>query len=477
MNSESKQKNIPTVFIIFGATGNLANKKILPALFHLHKKGKLPTLLKVIAFSRRDLTQDQYKEFIKESLDRHGVKNDKTLFSFYDLFIYQKGDFQTIDSYKVLAQSLGHIDGEWKTCANKLFYLAVPPKFYKTMFEYLSESDLTIPCGPDEGWTRILVEKPFGDDFETAHELDQLLGKLFKEEQIYRIDHYLGKEMVQNILSFRFSNNLFKKTWDKESIESIEVRILEKIGVETRGSFYDGVGALRDVGQNHLLQMLSLVTMDQPQSFTSDKVRPKRAFILEKLHAMTPNEVKQNTSRGQYEGYRDIKDVPSDSKTETYFKLNAAIDSEKWRGVPITIEGGKKMKNKKEIIITFAHPTPCLCPDGIKDHYKNKIIFSLDPKDEIEIQFWAKKPGLEFELERQTFKFSYRKKGENDQYAEEYEKLLLDSILGNQLLFVGTDELQAMWKFIDPIKRGWNKNDVPLQVYDQGAVPSAKLKT
>lgn len=462
---ETKTKNIPTVFIIFGATGDLMAKKIAPALFHLYRNGKFPHLFKIIAFSRRDLSLAEFQDHIRAILQNHKTKGLKTeeIESFLNYFLYQKGDFETVDAYNTLASDLGRIDGEWMACSNKLFYLAVPPVNYQSIFEHLKTSGLTLPCGPDEGWTRVIVEKPFGKDAESAMELDLLLGKLFREEQIYRIDHYLGKDMLQNILSFRFVNDLFEDSWNKDNIERIDIKFIENFGIEGRSTFYDGVGALRDVGQNHMLQMLAFVTMEKPDSLSAEAVRKQRADVLQKLIPLSPNEIKKLTYRGQYEKYHEEPGVNSISSTETYFKAAAFLQNERWKGVPIFMEAGKNLEQRKEIIVTFKHRLPCLCPPG--KHFKNRILFTLEPKEGITIEFWAKKPGLDFEFEAQKLSFLFRDQRKKVQYVEEYEKLLLDCISGNQLLFVSTKEVQAMWRFIDPIIEAWERNEVPLVHY------------
>lgn len=461
----SNTKNIPTVFIIFGATGDLMAKKIAPALFHLYVNGKFPSLFKIIAFSRRDLTLAEFQDHIRTILKNKKKKRVKEadIEAFLQYFMYQKGDFDKVDAYNSLAKDLGRIDGEWKACSNKLFYLAVPPNNYRSIFEHLKTSGLTIPCGPDEGWTRVIVEKPFGKDAKSALELDMLLSKLFREEQIYRIDHYLGKDILQNILSFRFNNDLFEDSWNSKYIEKIEIKFLEDFGIEGRSTFYDGVGALRDVGQNHMLQMLAFITMDKPASYVAEDVRKKRSEILEKLVPLNSEGIKKLTFRGQYNGYKTTEGVKSKSTTETYFKVVATLDIDRWFGVPIILEAGKNLERRKEIIVTFRHRTPCLCPPG--GHYKNRVLFTLEPKEGITVEFWAKKPGLEFVMEKQKLSFLFRDQRKKVQYVEEYEKLLLDCISGNQILFVSTDEVKAMWKFVDPIIESWEKNAIPLYDY------------
>ncbi len=458
---------IPTVMIIFGATGDLMGRKIAPALYHLYRKNKLPKLFRLIGVARRPFSDEAFRKLLFESLKTHPefVKNPDDAQAFLRKCFYQQGGFDDKDTYDNLSSTLGRVDGEWNVCSNKLFYLAVPPVHYETIFRSLASSGLTEPCGPDEGWTRVLVEKPFGHDGETAAKLDGLLGTLFQEEQIYRIDHYLAKEMLQNILSFRFSNNLLEQGWNHRHIEKITVRLLEKEGVAGRGGFYDVIGALRDVGQNHLLQMMAFVMMDQPKAFTAEQVRRKRAKLLWELVPLTPQQIADNTTRAQYDGYQEVEGVVKHSQTETYFRVSAQIDNATWRGVPVTLEAGKAMKHQvKEIIISFKHTSPCLCPPGAKKHYKNRVIFALEPKEKIAIHFLAKKPGLDMEIEPRKIEFSYRR-GRKHQYVQEYEKLLLDCIEGNQLLFVNTDEVSAMWRFIDPIVCAWDAKKVPLQHY------------
>lgn len=458
--------NIPTVFVILGATGDLIGKKIVPALFHLFEKNKLPRMLRIVGFSRRNLIDADFKKNVIEMLAKHHdvYGNKKNIEQFLRHFSYQQGNFNDGKSYTALARVLGRIDGEWKVCANKLFYLATPPHYNETIFKFLKSSGLTIPCSPEEGWTRVIVEKPFGKDLQTAETLDLLLGKLFKEEQIYRIDHYLAKDMLQNILSFRFSNNLLEESWNNKFIDKIEIRLLEKIGVEKRGAFYDGLGALRDVGQNHLLQMLALILMDFPGSFAVEKVRTKRYEILKTLEIPLADQIYKDTFRAQYADYKKIAGVNPSSNSETYFKLKTYLNSSRWRGVPVILESGKKMKNQvKEIVVTFKHKIPCLCPP--EKHFKNQVMFQLEPQEKIEISFLSKKPGLEMEIQEKDFHFTYRKRSKKSQYVEEYEKLLLDCIEGNQLLFVSTKEINAMWRYIDPIIRIWNKADFPLHIY------------
>ncbi|MFY9484834.1 MAG: glucose-6-phosphate dehydrogenase [Patescibacteria group bacterium] len=477
--------NIPTILVVFGATGDLMARKIVPSLFHLYQHNELPSMFMVIGVSRQKLSDNEFREHVSENVAKHhhGYRPQADS-KFIKLFHYHRGSFESLPDYRALHKKLEQIDNEWRVCSNKLFYLAVPPTYYRTISTHLAKSGLTEPCSPEEGWTRVLVEKPFGKDLKTAKDLDQLLGKLFKEIQIYRIDHYLAKEMLQGIMNFRFSNNLLEPSWNASAIEKIEISLLEKIGVEQRGAFYDGVGALKDVGQNHLLQMLALITMDHPLTLDPGAIRDKRAEILRTLVPLARGEMAASTFRAQYQGYRGIKGVSAHSQTETYFRVKAHLDSPRWQGVPIVLEGGKRIKDvRKEIVVTFKHPTPCLCPPG--QHFRNRVIFTLEPTETIKIQFWAKKPGFESTIEAREFNFFLYEKELKVQYVEEYSKLLLDAFAGDQTLFISTEEVQAMWRFTDPIIAAWDKNIVALRQYkpdtneavDEASFIDGELKT
>jgi glucose-6-phosphate 1-dehydrogenase len=459
------ENKFPTAFVIFGATGDLFNKKLIPAIFNLFKKKLLPESFLLVGFSRKELSQKEFQKSIEEIILKYYPEINKNLIaSFLGRSIYIQGDFNHKKSYEKLAHFLGYSDNEWQTCANKLFYLAVPPQYYKTIFKNLYKSNLHLPCPAGGGWTRILVEKPFGKNFKTAKELDGLLGKLFSEDQIYRVDHYLAKETIQNILTFRFSNSIFEPLWNKNNIEKIYIRFYEKDGINKRGEFYDGVGALRDVGQNHILQVLALFTMEKPENFNPLEIRKKRAEILKKLKIFNLNEVKKFTIRGQYSGYLNEFGVKKDSKTETYFKILAFLEDSRFWGVPIYLESGKKLgENKVEVEIVFRHKMPCLC-EG-ENHLKNVLLYEIQPQEKISLCFFVKKPNSS-EIVLKNFLFDYRKSFEKEEFLDAYEKLLLDAFLGNQTLFVSTEEILSSWKFIDAILTGWQKNKSELKIYN-----------
>lgn len=459
----------PTAFVIFGATGDLFNKKLIPAIFNLFKKNLLPESFLLVGFSRKELSQNNFQKLIEEIILKYYPEVNKTLISsFLGRSIYIQGNFNHQKSYKKLAFFLGYSEKHWQTCANKLFYLAVPPKYYKKILKNIAKNNLHLPCNNDnntnEGWARIVVEKPFGKDFKTAKELDMLLAQLFNENQIYRVDHYLAKETVQNILNFRFSNSVFEPLWNKNYIESIKIKFFEKDGINSRGEFYDGVGALRDVGQNHVLQLLALFTMEKPVDFTSFNIRNARVEILKKLKIFTSKEVGEFTIRGQYFDYVNEQGVNPNSKTETYFKILTFLDDERWKNVPIYLEAGKKMEeNKVEVEITFRNHFSYLYESG--NYLKNILSYEIQPQEKINFSFFVKSPNKSNVVSK-NFIFDYRKSFEKEEFLDAYEKLLFDVLDGNQMLFVSTDEILYSWRFIDKILINWKKNNPDLKIYN-----------
>ena len=474
MNTEldiASDKN-PLTIIIFGATGDLAKKKLIPALFDLYIQNMLPETFRIVGFSRKDIPHKDYRDFVLDVLDKKEGKEIKKAFT--ECIFYTKGDISDLGTYRDLASYLNEVDSEIGTCSNKLFYLAVPPTLYETSFTFLSESGMATPCvSTDEDknhWTRVLVEKPFGSDQETAQKLDSLLGKLFSEDQIFRIDHYLAKEAVQNLISFRFANSFFEPVWNKEHIEKVDIRLYEKNDVSERGAFYDSIGALRDVGQNHILQMLALVAMEDPKALAPKEIREARYEVLKNTKPYH-SENENSFIRGQYSDYKKGNGIEPKSKTETYFKIKMKVDTERFRGVPFYLESGKALKESKtEIIITFKEMSSCVCPSDHDHSHKNKLIFRIQPDESITLRFFAKKPGFEYDLEEKDFSFSY----ENSiLLPDAYERVLFDAIRGDQTLFTSTNEIQAQWSIISPICKAFN--DLPLMEYKHG-VDSDKLK-
>lgn len=462
--------SIPTAFIIFGATGDLTRRKLAGSLLNLYCKGFMPDNFQVMAVSRRDYTDQQFRDFIYENslkdLEYKFGKND--ISDFLTKITYIKGYFSEESTYEKIKKHLSSNAGDLNICDNKLYYLAVPPKYYLDIFKNLSKSGLTLPCGPESGWTRVLVEKPFGRDIGTAIKLDRMLGKLFREEQIFRIDHYLAKDTIQNILFFRFSNIIFDPVWNNNYIEKIEIKLLEDLDIGTRGSFYENIGALRDVGQNHMLQMLALIAMENPKSQSAENIREERTKVLRSLVVMDgPADIAKMVTRGQYKGYREHKDVDRDSMTETYFKIKTYLANKIWKGVPFYLESGKAIDRKNtEIVIYFRDVSDCVCS---KDHksfeHQNILSIKIFPEEGISLRFWAKKPGLYNDLEPRDLKFNYKKTGIQD--TGEYDKVLLDCMRGDQTLFTSTAEVHLAWKYITPILKNWS--GTRLHIYEKGS--------
>lgn len=468
------RQNNPTILVIFGATGDLFRKKLAAALFDLFRRGALPSVFRLVGFGRRPWGDLDFRIFLKETIAFQGLALDgKVLEKFLAGSSYVQGDIGEGAAYEALGQKLSLIDAGEGVCLNKLFYLAVAPFRYETIFRNLSGAGLTIPCvagagGKFAGWTRVLVEKPFGEDLKGAAELDELLGKLFEESQIYRIDHYLAKETIQNILTFRFANGIFEPVWNNRHIEKVELVFFEKDGVGKRGELYDRLGALRDIGQNHLLEMLALAAMENPGKLESEAVRRSRAKLLS---AVSPwgGELDGFAARGQYDGYLAEEGVRLKSETETYFKLKLRVKNKRWRGVPFYLEGGKASpESKVEIAVHFkktVHP-----PFSLSETAGGNILrFNIQPREGISLLFWSKKSGFDFSLEPRWFSFALPQEGEATRIPDAYERVIADAIRGDQTLFTSTDEVKAAWRVVGPILKKWR--ELTLVVYKKGSKP------
>lgn len=453
----------PTIFVIFGITGDLAARKLLPGLLGLFTKKLLPARFAIIGFSRRSFSREDFRELIRSRMNiRPDQFKAEDIKHFLDHISYEQGQFDDPAAYAKLAERVKGVDDRWGQCSNKLFHLSVPPSLYEGVLNNLSHSKLTEPCADDTGWTRVLIEKPFGNNIDHAKALDKLLGKLFDEEQIFRIDHYLAKETLQNIMAFRFYNHIFEPIWNRGFVEKVHIKLFEEKGVLDRGDTYDPVGALKDVGQNHMLMMLSAVAMDKPRNMSAMEVRRERARVLYRLRQAPVRSAKGTNMRGQYAGYRQEAGVPGDSQTETYFRLKAFINSSRWRSVPFFLESGKAMaESRTEIDVYFK--------GGKSGDGQNIVTFKIQPNEGIKIKFFVKTPGNAFSVEPKTLKFRY-----TDVPAEhwqnlpnDYERLLQDAFTGDQTLFASTEEIMASWKFITAVLRDWPK--LPLVEYPRGA--------
>ena len=450
----------PTQIIILGGGGDLAQRKLLPALFDLYTKNLLPETFRIIGLARSDRSNDAYRQLAKEAIHKHTKSAGTSLDTFCEHIEYISGAFDENASYKKLQSLIEEYDKEIGHPTNRLFYLAVHPSHYSDIFKNFSENSLSLKDTPRECWSRLLIEKPFGSDYASAVALDKELLAVFDEDQIFRIDHYLAKEAVQNILSFRFANTLIRSVWNKEHIAQVNITMRESINVESRGSFYDAVGALRDVGQNHLLQILALITMEEPETFTSEHIRQNRASVLEKLTLFDDARIHDSVVRAQYEGFTETNGVDTNSTTETYFEFKVSIEDEQWSNVPFYISAGKALKNDEAIIeIIFKDVNT-----GPFKMSGNAIILTISPVQSMNITLNVKKPRHGYHIQPHTLSFAWDE--ENRGIVNAYEKVLLDCIEGDRTLFTTTREVLASWKFINSITNRWGV--IPLQRYQQG---------
>ncbi len=459
--------NQPTQIIILGGSGDLSKRKLIPALLDLFTRNRLPEHFNIIGLARTERTDDEYRDLVKESIMSHKDQldhSDEMVQTFCKHISYVSGSFDDKESYEKLKFRMEQYDAEHDCSSNRLFYLAVPPKYYDSIFDDLHDSGAANT--PEEYWTHILVEKPFGHNLETAKLLDHKLASLFKECQIFRIDHYLAKEAVQNILSFRFANRLLATSWDKDSISSVEITMKETVDVGHRSGFYEDVGALRDVGQNHLLQLLALVAMREPEDFNAESVRLGRVEALEALRPIPLDKLDQHVLRAQYEGYREGEQVHHESETETYFEMKAFVDLPEWEDVPFIIKAGKALDEAEvSITINFHDVASGLFNTENCNSSGNQIKLNISPEQIMSITLNAKAPGLGYQLESRTLSFNCSKGV--DEITNSYEKVLFDSIIGDQTLFTRTEEVLASWKFITPILENWHS--VPLETYAKGS--------
>ncbi len=459
----------PLSLVIFGASGDLSQRKLIPALYNLYRKGRLPEGLRMLGFSTsvmdhqtfRDKMRAAVGEFTELTLDEQQWQ------AFATRLFYHPGNLTSGEDFHSLAQALKELEGGQP--ADRLFYLATPPNFFTGIVQFLGECGLV---AEDEGWRRVVVEKPFGVDLESARSLNQELHRILGEQQIYRIDHYLGKETVQNLLTFRFANTIFEPVWNRNYIENVQITVAEAVGIGRRGKYYDGVGALRDMFQNHLLQLLSLVAMEPPASYRADDLRNENVKVLRAMHAMTPAEVCENTVRGQYEGYRQESGVAPDSQTETYAMVRFFVDNWRWQGVPFYLRSGKRMAEKRsEIVVQFKCPPQVLFPGEQRcGQTANILAICLQPDEGIHLRFEAKVPDTTAAMRSVEMEFHYRDTFGPTSIPDAYERLLLDALTGDPSLFIRDDRAELAWELIDPILSAWRLPSAPaLASYTPGS--------
>lgn len=449
----------PTILTIFGATGDLSADYLLPALMHMKRHKILPKTFKVVAVGRRDLTAKTYLDFVIKKSGAMKKVSAKDKREFLKHIIYYQGDFEKPESFNGLKKVLADQDKPNHACYNRLFYFATKPQQFVDIVHILKSQGLLTVCTLHKRQTRVLVEKPFGFNLKSAKSLNALLLKYFNEDQIYRIDHYVGKETVQNLIVARFANTIFEPLWNREFVDHIEISVMYNYDIKDRIEFYDQTGALKDVIQNHALQMLALILMDEPKELTAEYIRDEKVKILSALKAFNSQDIKNNIIKGQYEAYAST--LGNKSQTETYLALKAYVNTSRWQAVPIYIKTGKAVKETvTEISIHFKELKRCL----FKGCEANVLTFRIQPNESVHLQLNNKMPGLGIDLHQSNLQFSYDQafKGE---IPSAYERLLLDFIQGDQRLFIRSDEIEAAWGFVDSIIESEEFKKLPLYKY------------
>jgi glucose-6-phosphate 1-dehydrogenase len=463
----------PCIVVIFGASGDLTKRKLLPALYHLEQSGLLPKDFAVVGVARRPLEQSFAPDMKDGIVSGGGVDtSDPKLDPFVGRVQYHAMNFDDASGYDALKKLLADIDNKFGTKGNRLFYLATAPEYFSDIIKYLGDHCMAKPkdCGDGKNWIRVIIEKPFGHDLESAKALNDEVNKVFDEDQIFRIDHYLGKETVQNILVFRFANGIFENVWNRNYIDHVEITAAESIGIEGRGPFYETAGALRDVVQNHVMELLSFVAMEPPVSFEAAAVRAEKVKVWKAIPKIHP----ADTVRGQYgpgivdgkqvPGYRQEDRVHPRSQTETYAALRLEIENWRWAGVPFYIRAGKRLaKRVTEITIQFKQPPLLLFKDaegkggeGIKP---NVLSMRIQPDEGISLRFGAKTPGPSMTIGPVNMDFSYADAFGRSS-ANGYERLLLDAMFGDATLFAHRDGVEATWSLMTPILEAWAKDPI-----------------
>jgi glucose-6-phosphate 1-dehydrogenase len=462
----------PSVVVVFGATGDLTHKRIIPALYNLRRAGLLPAQTAVVGVGRRDWGNEGFRERMRAATEEFSrVPPEGALWGeFASSLSYERFDFHEHEGYERLRDRLQEIDGERQTRGNRLFYLATQPSLYTTVVAALGSVGLNRQADDGKQWARIVVEKPFGHDLESAQTLNHELLGVFAESQIYRIDHYLGKETVRNLLVFRFGNGIFEPIWNRRYVDHVQITVAEDDGVGNRGSFYEEAGASRDILQNHLLQLLSLTAMEPPIAFEADALRDEKLRVLHAVDGLDDaDEIDRHVVRGQYgpgwvaglpvPGYREEPEVAGDSKTETYVALRLEVQNWRWAGVPFYLRTGKRMpKRASEIAVLFNKPPLSLFRPAPQAPEANLLVLRIQPDEGIMLRCASKVPGLELDVRSVTMDFAYGS-AFTVEAPEAYETLLLDVMHGDASLFTRADEVEAAWSIVTPINQHWMRHD------------------
>jgi glucose-6-phosphate 1-dehydrogenase len=469
----------PTTLTIFGATGDLAKRKLLPALYNLAHEGALPERFNLIGSARSTMSDDDFRTEARESIESFSRRkpDPKVLDVLLEHVRYVSGVFDDDSVYDGLRDRAKEFDDEAGIVFNRVYYLSTAPSFFPVIVGKLGEHGLDSNEGSE---VRVVIEKPIGRDLAEAQELNKAVLDVLEEHQVFRIDHYLGKETVQNMLAFRFANGLFEPVWNRNYIDYVQITAAEDLGIGTRAGYYDTSGALRDLVQNHMLQLLTLLCMEPPVSFSADEVRDEKVKVLHSIHPHTPEQVQEQTVRAQYgpgmsegeevKGYLEEQDVPPDSTTETFAALRLEVDNWRWAGVPIYLRTGKRLARKITEIAVTLKPVPHLAfkQEGSVGVQPNQVILTMQPNEGVSISFGAKIPGTRMRIRPVNMEFLYGTAFLSES-PEAYERLIMDAMRGDATLFTRDDEVEAQWRICDPILEAWGKTPGPLPQYAAGS--------
>jgi glucose-6-phosphate 1-dehydrogenase len=470
----------PCAVVIFGATGDLTRRKLLPALYRLTQQRLIPNEFAILGSARHPQTDDEFRASMHEALTEFAsdeALDESAWQSFVKHISYQQGDFTEAEIYQKLKSKLEQIDSEFQTQGNRLFYLATSPEYFGVIAEQLGAAKLARPR--KGSWTRIIVEKPFGHDLKSARALNNKLAAVFDEKQVYRIDHYLGKETVQNLLAFRFANSIFEPLWNRQYIDHVQITNAETKGVEGRGGYYEKAGALRDMIQNHVFQVTSLIAMEPPASLSANAVRDEKAKAMQTVRPLPLDQIDQFAVRGQYgagkvlgdtvPGYREEPGVDPNSSTETFAALKLYLDNWRWSGVPFYMRSGKRLqKDVTEIAIQFKDVPHRLFTDSDAPLQPNVLIIRIQPNEGITLRFGAKLPGQAMRIRQVNMDFRYGSSF-GVKSPEAYERLLLDCMLGDSTLYARRDMVERGWELVDPILEAWKKPAPDFPNYEAGS--------
>jgi glucose-6-phosphate 1-dehydrogenase len=467
----------PCGMVLFGVTGDLARKKIMPAIYDLANRGLLPPGFSLVGFARRDWADQDFARVVHDAVKEHArtAFREEVWQQLSEGFRFVPGDFADDEAFRRLGATIEELDKLRGTGGNHAFYLSIPPKFFPDVIRQLKEHGLT-QRRPDS-WRRVVIEKPFGHNLASAEELNRVVGEVFPSGSVFRIDHYLGKETVQNILALRFANEVYEPIWNRSYVDHVQITMAEDIGIGGRAGYYDGIGAARDVVQNHLLQLLALTAMEEPVSFAADALRAEKEKILSAVRL--PADLAAATARGQYaagwqggeyvRGYLEEDGIPADSRTETFAALKLEIDTRRWAGVPFYLRTGKRLGRRVTEVALLFHRAPHLPFESMaaEELGQNAFVFRIQPDEGVTVRFGSKVPGTSMEVRDVTMDFAY---GESftESSPEAYERLILDVLLGDPPLFPRHEEVELSWKVLDPVEEFWAAQDGPLDQYPSG---------